>query len=334
MPTIVIDAARGGYDTGSVNGERLEKNDNLRLALAVGTFLTNCGFDVVYTRNTDVFVPLAERINTSNNANADMFVSLQRSASTNPNTNGVEAWVHQNASSNAVIAASYILDNLVSTGVQENRGIRYGNFAVLRETKAPAVLVSLGFITNEEDNYLFDKNFSAYAYAIANGIARSFGHDCELGELPPPTTQPPPFPSPEDYRTQVKAIQDRLNTQYHQNLVVDGIWGPLSNRAMIRAYQTELNNMFGAGLVVDGIWGPRTRAATRLVRLGDNNNLVWILQSMLYVYGFPTTPDGIFGAHTDITLRNYQRANDLAIDGIAGPNTFESLFTKSHQLPY
>jgi len=332
MPTVVLDAGHGGYDFGAVNGARFEKNDNLRMALEVGRLLTACGFRVIQTRTTDVFVPLFERANISNRANADAFVSFHRNGSTNPSANGFENWVHTSASRRAVELANYILDRVRAVGIQSNRGIKYGNFLVLRETRAPAVLIENGFITNAEDNRLFDQNFTLYAQAIANGIARLFDRTCvTVGppiQPPPPGALPPGAPSPEAYRRQVQAIQTRLNQQYGQNLTADGIWGPLSNRAMIRAYQTELNRMFGAGLVVDGVWGPRTRAATRVVRLGDRNNLVWILQSMLYVYGFPTTPDGIFGPNTDFTLRNYQRANGLTIDGLAGPNTFESLFTK------
>ena len=323
MATIVLDAGHGGYDNGAVNGNRREKDDNLRLALAVGNLLKGCGFDVIYTRSTDVFVPLLERSRISNNANADLFVSLHRNSSTIPTANGVENWVYTNPSSTAVASANYVLDRVVAAGVQSNRGIRYGNFSVLRETRAPAMLLELGFISNAEDNRLFDTRFDAYAAAIANGIARTFGTTCVSTPQPPVPPAPPTAP---EYAQNVRNIQSTLNTRYGAGLTVDGIWGPLSNRALIRAFQTELNRMFGAGLVVDGIWGPRTRAATRNVRLGDRNNLVWILQAGLYVNGFPTVPDGIFGSHTDITLRNFQRANNLAIDGIAGPNTFERLF--------
>jgi N-acetylmuramoyl-L-alanine amidase len=324
MPTIVLDAGHGGYDNGAVNGTRREKDDNLKMALAVGNLLRNCGFNVIQTRSTDVFVPLLERSNISNRNNADLFVSLHRNSSTNTTANGVENWVYTNPSQRSVYAANYILDRIVGVGVQSNRGIKYGNFSVLRETRAPAVLVELGFISNAEDNRLFDTRFNEYAASIANGIARTFDRTC-VPVTPPP---PPPPPPGNEYRRNVMAIQERLNSQYGANLVVDGIWGPASNRALIRAYQTELNRMFNAGLVTDGIWGPRTRAATRNVRIGDRNNIVWIMQAALYVNGFPTTPDGIFGLQTDATLRNFQRAKGLAVDGIAGPNTFEKLFAR------
>ncbi|MCL2062695.1 MAG: N-acetylmuramoyl-L-alanine amidase [Firmicutes bacterium] len=332
MPTVVVDAGHGGYDFGAVNGARYEKNDNLRMALAVGERLKNCGVTVIYTRSTDIFVPLLERSRIANDANADLFVSIHRNASTNTSANGVENWVYVSPSAQAVAAANLVLSRVVSAGVQSNRGLRYGNFSVLRETRMPAMLLELGFISNAEDNRLFDTRFNEYANAVASGILSSLGVSCQPPAppapppVPPPAPVPPPTPSPEEYRARVRDIQTTLNSRYGANLVVDGIWGPLSNRALIRAFQIELNRMFNAGLATDGIWGPRTRAATRVVRLGDRNNLVWIMQAALYVNGFPALPDGIFGPQTDINLRNFQRANGLTVDGLAGPNTFEKLF--------
>ena len=55
MPkTVVIDAGHGGRDSGAVYENRLEKDDNLDLALAVGEILQNNGVDVIYTRTEDI----------------------------------------------------------------------------------------------------------------------------------------------------------------------------------------------------------------------------------------------------------------------------------------
>ena len=330
MPTVVLDAGHGGYDYGAVNGDRKEKDDNLRLALAVGPILKNCGINVIYTRNTDVFVPLLERSRISNNAGANLFVSFHRNASTSPTANGTENWVYSSPSAQSVAAANYVLDRLATIGVQSNRGIKYGNFSVLRETRAPSMLLELGFISNAEDNRLFDANFNAYANAIASAIGRALGLTC--GTWPPtivtPPTPPLPPTPPTEIDATIRSIQQTLNTRYGAGLTADGIWGPVSNRALIRAYQQQLNTDFNAGLVTDGIWGPRTRAATRNLRQGDRGNLVWIMQAALYVNGFPPVSiDGIFGPNTDNAVRSFQRANNLAADGIAGPNTFERLLT-------
>lgn len=52
---IMIDAGHGGYDNGASYEGRLEKNDNLNLALTLGDELTRRGYDVVYTRTEDVY---------------------------------------------------------------------------------------------------------------------------------------------------------------------------------------------------------------------------------------------------------------------------------------
>lgn len=328
MATVVLDAGHGGYDFGAVNGSRYEKNDNLRMALAVGNLLRGCGVNVVYTRNTDVFIPLLDRSQISNNAGADLFVSIHRNSSTNPTANGVENWVYLTPSQIAVAAADLVLSRIVSAGVQSNRGLRYGNFSVVRHTKAPAMLLELGFISNAEDNRLFDTRFDAYATAIASGILSTLGIFCPgvSGPTTPPVTPPPP-PAPE-YTSTIRSIQQTLNSRYNAGLTVDGIWGHATKRELIRGYQIELNRDFGAGLVTDGIWGPNTKAATRSLRIGDRNNRVYLMQAALYANGFTTTPDGVFGSNTDVTVRNFQRANGLTVDGIAGPNTFDVLMTK------
>jgi len=322
MATVTLDAGHGGYDPGAVNGTRFESNDNLRMALAVGDILKRCGVNVVYTRTTDVFIPLLERSRISNDARSDLFVSFHRNSSTNATANGVENWIYSTASPRAAAAANLVLSRIVSAGVQQNRGIKYGNFSVLRHTNAPAMLIELGFISNTEDNRLFDTRFNAYATAIASGILSSLDIRC-AGVNEPGTTPPPPS----TYTEIIKRIQTFLNTNYGAGLDVDGIWGPLSKRALVRSYQIELNRQFGAGLVTDGIWGPDTRAATRSVRIGDRSNIVWLMQAALFTRGFEVIPDGIFGTITDAQVRAFQRANGLTVDGIAGPNTFERLLS-------
>jgi len=348
---VVVDAGHGGYDSGAVsaNGQRFEKDDNLRMALRVGQILRDCGQNVIYTRTTDVFIPLLERSAISNRNNTDLFVSFHRNSNANPNANGVENHVYTNPSAKAVAAADLVLQRLANSGVQNNRGLQYSNFSVLRETHAPSMLIENGFISNTEDNRLFDLNFDNNMQAIASGIMSSLGVTCNGVPLPPvpippspptPPIVPPTPPTPPtpplppgiippppagDYTATIRYIQNSLNTRYGQNVTVDGIWGNASQRALVRAYQIELNRSFNAGLVVDGIWGPRTRAATRNLRIGDRGNLVWLLQSALYTRGFPASPDGVFGSQTDATVRNFQRANGLVVDGIAGQNTWERL---------
>ena len=76
--TLVIDAGHGGHDSGAVGSFAKEKNINLNVALAFGRMVEqNCpDVRVIYTRKTDVFVPLQERANIANKAGADLFISV------------------------------------------------------------------------------------------------------------------------------------------------------------------------------------------------------------------------------------------------------------------
>ena len=327
MATIVIDAGHGGYDAGAVNGSRFEKNDNLRLAKAVGERLQRCGINVIYTRTTDEFISLLESSRISNSRNVDLFASFHRNSATNPNANGVETLVYTNASSRSVRAAEALQQALAQAGVQSDRGVKRANLSVLRETRAPALLLELGFISNEQDNALFDSKFDTYANVIARSLAQSVGVNCNPSNEPdntPPENNTPPANTGNQT---IRNIQSTLNARYGAGLTVDGIWGPQSQKALIRALQTELNLTYGSGLTIDGIFGSRTKSAIRNIAQGSRGNLVWILQSALYVKGFPTALDSIFGNNTANQVRAFQTANGLPADGIAGPNTFQALFS-------
>ena len=315
MKTIVLDAGHGGTDPGAVNGRRLEKDDNLRMAQAVQRQLTNQGQKVIMTRDKDTYVPLLERSAISNNNNADMFVSFHRNASDNPGVGGTETWIQQGSPAANAAYAQNVQNRLVSAGVQSNRGVRAGNYSVLRNTAAPAMLLELGFISNAVDNDFFDRNFDAYATAITRGILESLGE---------PYT---PSGTGGSGSETIKTIQATLNSRYNTNLQVDGIPGARTKRALITALQIELNTLFNTGLLVDGIWGPKTRAAVPNIAIGTSGSLVYLLQAALYVNGYPVTLDGIFGPGTQQAVKAFQKQNGLTDDGIAGPNTFEKLFT-------
>ncbi|MCH3994420.1 MAG: N-acetylmuramoyl-L-alanine amidase [Prevotella sp.] len=80
--TLVIDAGHGGHDAGALGAMSNEKDINLKVALAFGRDVErNCpDVRVIYTRKTDVFVPLMERANIANRNNADLFISIHTNA--------------------------------------------------------------------------------------------------------------------------------------------------------------------------------------------------------------------------------------------------------------
>jgi N-acetylmuramoyl-L-alanine amidase len=93
--TVVIDAGHGGRDPGAIGKDVKEKDIVLAVALKVGEYLKREMPDlkVVYTRTTDVFVPLDERAEIANKAKADLFVSIHANAISNPRIYGAETFV-------------------------------------------------------------------------------------------------------------------------------------------------------------------------------------------------------------------------------------------------
>lgn len=80
--TLVIDAGHGGNDAGAIGRISKEKNINLNVALAFGRYVENNCPDVrvIYTRKTDIFIPLHERANIANRNKADLFISIHTNA--------------------------------------------------------------------------------------------------------------------------------------------------------------------------------------------------------------------------------------------------------------
>jgi len=173
MAKFVIDAGHGGSDNGATYEGRREKDDNLRLALAVGEILENNGAEVVYTRTTDVYNTPFEKATMGNNANADYFISFHRNAVPIPNTaTGIETLVYQDSGIVGELARN-INSELAELGFNNRGVIERPNLVVLRRTKMPAILIEAGFIDNEQDNAKFDAEFEQIAQAIASGIIQS-----------------------------------------------------------------------------------------------------------------------------------------------------------------
>ena len=92
---IVIDAGHGGEDPGALGSKGKEKDVTLIVAMELGKLITeNCpDVEVIYTRKTDVFIPLYNRSKIANDKHADLFISIHCNSSDNKSANGVETFV-------------------------------------------------------------------------------------------------------------------------------------------------------------------------------------------------------------------------------------------------
>ncbi|WP_404356553.1 N-acetylmuramoyl-L-alanine amidase [Cytobacillus firmus] len=150
---IVIDPGHGGKDPGAVGYGLKEKDVVLSTSLKLKSYLSRTPFQYKLTRETDKFIELSDRVAFAKQANANVFISVHANAY-NGSANGTETYYYasNNSSADSKILASKIQGRLVTAWKLYDRGIKHGNFHVLRENTMPAVLVELGFIDNKTDN--------------------------------------------------------------------------------------------------------------------------------------------------------------------------------------
>ena len=123
MAGVILDAGHGGYDAGAQYNGRKEKDDNLRLALAVGEILSQNGIPVSYTRQSDIYQSPTQKARIGNESGADYFISFHRNASPNANQyHGVETLVFDDSGRKAEMARN-INANLEDIGFR-NIGVR------------------------------------------------------------------------------------------------------------------------------------------------------------------------------------------------------------------
>ena len=177
---IFIDAGHGGYDSGAVNGNRHEADDNLALAKQLKHDFEKELMNIKLSREEDSGHELSERTDEANEWPADLFISVHRNSAPVESAQGVEAWLHtkyrNKPNSDLVKATKRTLDNFEKLGFK-NRGVKYGytldpdaNLYVNEHSNMPSVLFEVGFISNDYDNYLFTHHLKAISKAIVKGI--------------------------------------------------------------------------------------------------------------------------------------------------------------------
>lgn len=207
---VIIDPGHGGHDPGTMgrNGLR-EKDLVLDISTRVAKLLENDGFEVLMTRNKDVFIPLEERTAIANSKGADLFVSIHVNASRSPRPRGMETYylnlatspdaaevaARENASTtrrlselndllqkvmnNSKIEESRELARhvqthmatglLQSTKDSRNRGVKTAPFYVLLGARVPSVLVEVAYLSNRKDEVLLRDG--GYRMKVAHSIA-------------------------------------------------------------------------------------------------------------------------------------------------------------------
>ncbi|MCH4827162.1 N-acetylmuramoyl-L-alanine amidase family protein [Planococcus halocryophilus] len=175
---ILIDAGHGPNTPGkrSPDGKLREFYFNSAVAEEVKKQLSLDGHLVIFSHQNDFDVPLHERTQLANRLKVDLFVSIHANAAghTFSSANGVETFIYHKPQEATQRLAAMVQQSLVLITGRKDRGVKQADFAVLRDTHMPAILVECGFMTHKQEVELLKSPL--YRKRCAQGIC--FGIAC------------------------------------------------------------------------------------------------------------------------------------------------------------
>ena len=288
-------AVRGGHCP-NVPGSRGiidELKEDRLVKNAVIKYLNQMGVSVLDVTPPDSTssssADLSYGVNKANNWGADLFVSIHfnNAYSTYNGALGTEVCVYSEYD-----IAGRVVNKMASLGFR-NRGqkVRTGLYE-LKHTSMKSMIVEVCFVEATEDFALYKKvGYDYIGKTIAEALVnRSSGVTPTPTPTPEPVPTPTPQPTSKNYNSWIARLQEECNKQGFSNQKVDGIAGP------------------------------NTLNGSPMVRRGARGNITKLIQEKLGI-----SADGIFGANTEVAVKNYQRTNGLSVDGIVGRNTWRKL---------
>lgn len=288
-------AVRGGHCP-NVPGSRGiidELKEDRLVKNAVIKYLNQMGVSVLDVTPPDSTssssADLSYGVNKANNWGADLFVSIHfnNAYSTYNGALGTEVCVYSEYD-----IAGRVVNKMASLGFR-NRGqkVRTGLYE-LKHTSMKSMIVEVCFVEATEDVALYKKvGYDYIGKTIAEALVnRSSGVTATPTPTPEPVPTPTPQPTSKNYHSWIARLQEECNKQGFSNQKVDGIAGP------------------------------NTLNGSPMVRRGARGNITKLIQEKLGI-----SADGIFGANTEVAVKNYQRTNGLSVDGIVGRNTWRKL---------
>lgn len=208
MAKVYIGVGHGGSDSGAVK-YLVEKDINLKMALACRDYLKAAGVDVKISRTTDKDSSITEKVTAANSWGADLAIDIHNNAG---GGDGAEVY-HSIVGGTGKRLADYILSEFEKIGqnvrgakTKQENGTDY--FGFIRLTDMPAVITEALFVDNAADSAQADTDAECkeFGIAIAKGVLRTLGI---ADNVVRPST--PSKPAQTIYRVQVGAYTNRSN---------------------------------------------------------------------------------------------------------------------------
>jgi len=159
----------GTFDPGAVAKDGFtEASETIEVVNILASFIKSSGHEVLVIQDGD----LEDVTNQANLWSADYFISVHCNSASDSSAHGIETFALSSGGQGDKLANA-IQSNLISATNLTDRGVKYSNFWVLRKTDMPAILIEIGFISNQnEENLMKDSNWDIkVAKAIYKGIS-------------------------------------------------------------------------------------------------------------------------------------------------------------------
>ncbi|MDD1504929.1 N-acetylmuramoyl-L-alanine amidase [Lysinibacillus sp. CNPSo 3705] len=172
---IILDPGHGGKDPGTVVGSNSEKAITLKVGTLVKQKLEAAGAKVSITRTGDTYPSLQDRVDFTNANYGEIFVSIHVNSAGNTAALGTETYYAVSTGdmvNEDIDLATFVNNQIVNNLNMKNRGVKKEQYYVIRNTIIPAILVELGFLTNNEDRAKMtdDQYVELFAESIYKGI--------------------------------------------------------------------------------------------------------------------------------------------------------------------
>lgn len=151
VPVVIIDPGHGGEDEGCSGDGILEKDINLAIARLVENKLGQMGYQVIMTREDDIYIAKEERVRNANSYGADIYVSIHQNTFEDGGVEGIETWYDGNneTKDSKRLAQLVYQETLKSTGAVKRELRDDAEFHVTGKTAMPSCLIETGFLSNQ-----------------------------------------------------------------------------------------------------------------------------------------------------------------------------------------
>lgn len=178
MKKLVIDLGHGGSDPGAVGKNKTHEADVvLSIGKKLNELLKGYKLEVKFTRLTNKYLSLSERSNLANNFNSDYFLSIHVNSAKDKSVRGIEVWQYSKIDEKLNRFSSGLCEDISKIFNVRNRGIKLSrDLSVLKNTKMPACLVEVDFISNiaAESDLKVENNIKAVASVIRDNLLELF----------------------------------------------------------------------------------------------------------------------------------------------------------------